>query len=337
MAKEVVAPTCDDAEGVGVKFENGKVTVPESMKNAYHFLQENGWGMHDPAEPGVLPQIVQAACREYFNGANNTVHLLTEGAARLIATYGRAEDKARFLPLMYKGKWGGTMCLTETGAGTDVGASVTKAFATETPQVYRIKGIKNFITGGDHDYTENIVHLLLARIEGGAPGTRGLSLFIVPKIWVKEDGSLGEANDVITLSIEHKMGIKGSVTAMLGFGENDGCRGILLGNPPNEKGFAEGIAQMFQMMNAARHNVGQVGLVLSTVAYNNAVQYAKERIQGKALTDPKGPDVPIIKHEDVRRMLLDQKATIDAMRALIYKNWYYIDLANHSDDAAERQ
>jgi 3-(methylthio)propanoyl-CoA dehydrogenase len=337
VAREVVAPSCDDAEGVGVKFEGGKVTVPQSFKDAYHFLQENGWGNHDPEEPGVLPHIVQAAYREYFTGANNTIGLLTEGAAKLIATYGRPEDKARFLPQMYKGKWGGTMCLTETGAGTDVGASVTKAFPTETPQVYRIKGTKNFITGGDHDYTENNIHLLLARVEGGAPGTRGLSLFIVPKIWVKEDGTLGAPNDVITLNIEHKMGIKGSVTAMLGFGESDNCLGILLGNPPNEKGVAEGIAQMFQMMNSARHTVGQIGLVLSTVAYNNAVQYAKERIQGKAMTNPRGPDVPIIKHEDVRRMLLDQKATIDAMRALIFKNWYYIDLAANSDDPEERQ
>ena len=337
VAKEVLAPTNDDGEGIGVRFENGKVMVPPSFKKAYDFLQENGWGMHDPDSEGVLPRVIRAACGEYFTGANNTIGLLTEGAAKLITTYGREQDKRRYLPKMYKGQWGGTMCLTETGAGSDVGASVTKAFATDVPQVYKIKGIKNFITGGDHDYTENNIHLLLARIEGATSGTRGLSLFIVPKIWVGEDGSLGEPNDVVTMGIEHKMGIKGSVTAMLNFGDNDGCRGILLGNPPNEKGVAEGIAQMFQMMNSARHTVGQLAMVLATVAYNNAVAYAKERVQGAPITNPRGDRVPIIKHEDVRRMLINQKATLEAMRALIFKNWYYIDLANESDDPVERE
>ncbi|MGB9826294.1 MAG: acyl-CoA dehydrogenase, partial [Desulfofundulus sp.] len=180
-------------------------------------------------------------------------------------------------------------------------------------------------------------HLLLARCEGAAPGTKGISLFIVPKIWVNEDGSLGEPNDVTTVAIEHKMGIKGSATAMLSFGDEGKCRGILLGNPPDENGRAQGMAQMFIMMNGARMSTGLTAMSIAQAAYNYALQYARERIQGKAITNPRGPRVRIIEHEDIRRMLLFQKSIIEASRAMIMKNSYYLDLARYSNDPEEKK
>lgn len=338
VAKEVIAPTNDDGENIGLRLVDGKVNVPPSFHNAFKFMQENGWGMHDPDEEGTMPALVRSAAGEYFNAANPSFSPysgLGSGSAKLIASFGRQEDKEKFLPNMYSGKWAGTMCLTEPSAGSDVGDALTKAYPTDDPRIYKIKGTKCFITGGDHDLTENIIHLLLARIDGAAPGTKGLSLFIVPKLWVNDDGGL-EANDVTTVAIEHKMGLKGSATAMLSFGDAGNCRGILLGNPPDERGVAEGMAQMFQMMNGARHGTGHSAVAVAQVAYNNAVEYAKTRIQGRAITNPKGPRVRIIEHEDIRRMLLDQKATLDAMRALIFMNVYYQELANFSPDEEER-
>lgn len=339
VAETVVAPTNDDGETIGLKLENGQVKVPPSFHHAYNYLNANGWGAEDPEE-AIVPLMVAAACKEYFGGANPSFISyisLIGGSAKLIASFGRQEDKDMFLPNMYKGKWAGTMCLTEPDAGTDVGDSTTRAYPTDKPGIYKIKGTKCFITAGDHDLTENIIHLLLARIEGAAPGTKGLSLFIVPKFRVNKDGSLGQRNDVATVAVEHKMGLKGSATCMLSFGDNDDCEGILLGNPPDEKGTAEGMAQMFQLMNTARHGTGHSALYVATVAYNNAVKYAKERIQGRLLTDPKGPRVPIIKHEDVRRMLLNQKSILEAMRALVFMVWYYVDVVTHSPDEAERK
>ena len=339
VAETVVAPTNDDGETIGLKLEDGQVKVPPSFHKAYNYLNENGWGAGDPEE-SIVPYTVGAAFKEYFGGANpsfTSYISLIGGAAKLIASFGRQEDKDMFLPNMYKGKWAGTMCLTEPDAGTDVGDTITRAYATDKPGVYKIKGTKCFITAGDHDLTENIIHLLLARIEGAGSGTKGLSLFIVPKFKVNPDRSLGEKNDVATVAVEHKMGLRGSATCMLSFGDDDNCEGILLGNPPNEKGIAEGMAQMFQLMNTARHGTGHSALYVATVAYNNAVKYAKERIQGRALTDPKGPRVAIIKHEDVRRMLLNQKSILEAMRALVFVVWYYVDVLTHSPDEAERK
>ena len=338
VAQTVVAPTNDDGETIGLKLEDGQVKLPPSFHHAYNYLNENGWGAEDPEE-SIVPHTVAAAFKEYFGGANpsfTSYISLIGGAAKLIASFGRQEDKDMFLPNMYKGKWAGTMCLTEPDAGTDVGDTITRAYATDKPGIYKIKGTKCFITAGDHDLTENIIHLLLARIEGAAPGTKGLSLFIVPKVKVNPNRSLGAKNDVATVAVEHKMGLRGSATCMLSFGDNDDCEGILLGNPPNEKGIAEGMAQMFQLMNTARHGTGHSALYVANVAYNNAVKFAKERIQGRALTDPKGPRVPIIKHEDVRRMLLNQKSILEAMRALVFMVWYYVDILSHSPSEEER-
>ncbi|MFZ5595668.1 MAG: acyl-CoA dehydrogenase [Bacillota bacterium] len=342
VAKEVVAPTNIDGDRIGVKLVDGQAVVPESFHKMYHFMQENGYGnsQFDPEEEGKLPTLIHVALEEFFNAANPAFHSyigLAGGSSNLINTFGTEEDKKKFLPKMFSGEWSGTMCLTEPCCGSDVGNITTRAFPTDDPRIYKIKGTKCFITCGDQDITENIIHLLLARCEGGAEGTKGISLFIVPKIWVNDDGSLGERNDVTTVALEHKMGIHGSPTAMLSFGENDNCRGILLGNPPDENGKAQGMAQMFVMMNGARQGTGLTALSIIQAAYNYALQYAKERIQGKAIDNPRGPRVPIIQHPDVRRMLMFQKSVAEACRAMIARNSYYIDLSKYSPDPEERK
>jgi len=342
VAREVVAPTNLDGDRIGVRLENGKAIAPESFHKLYKFMQENGYGnsQFDPEEEGKLPTILHIALEEFFNAGNPAFHSyigLSGGSSNLINTYGREEDREKFLPNMYSGQWAGTMCLTEPCCGSDVGDITTRAYATDDPRVYKIKGTKCFITCGDQNITENIIHLLLAKCEGAAPGTKGISLFIVPKIWVNDDGSLGEPNDVATVALEHKMGIHGSPTAMLSFGEDDNCRGILLGNPPDESGKAEGMAQMFVMMNGARQGTGLTALSIIQAAYNYSLQYSKERIQGKAIDNPRGPRVPIIQHPDIRRMLMFQKSVAEACRAMIAKNSYYIDLSRHSADPDERK
>lgn len=340
MSRDIVAPTNDDGDTIGATFKEGKVTVPPSFHKAFKFIQENGWGASnsDVEGEGALPEILNEAVREFIIGANPAMSPyvgLCGGIASVIKAFGSPEQIALYTPKMFEGVWEGTMCLTEPGGGSDVGDMTTKAYPTENPLIYKVKGTKCFITGGDHDLTENIIHLVLARADGAAPGTKGLSLFIVPKIWVKEDGTLGEANDVSTVGIEHKLGLKGSSTAVLSFGEEGQCRGILLGNPPNEKGFGQGIAQMFKMINGSRMDTGHSALAVATVAYNNAVHYAKERVQGRPIHNPKGSRVPIIQHEDVRRMLLTQKATLEAMRAMIFQGYYYLDLIEFGDDPAD--
>jgi alkylation response protein AidB-like acyl-CoA dehydrogenase len=237
---------------------------------------------------------------------------------------------------MMEGTWSGTMCLTEPNAGSDVGDITSKAFPTDTPGVYKIKSTKCFITAGDHNLTENIIHLLLARIEGAAPGTKGISLFVVPKYRVTEDGEITGSNDVTTVAVEHKLGLKGSATAMLSFGDNNDCYGYLLGAPPDEKGKAQGMAQMFQMMNGARFETGLMSLSAAAVAYFQASQYAKERIQGRPLTNPKGDRIQIVKHVDVKRMLMDLKAHVEAMRAMIYKTALLGDVMHHDADEGKR-
>lgn len=340
FTKEVIAPTNEDGDRIGVVFENGKVTTPPSFHTLYKKMQDIGYGSseHDPEEAD-LPDTLKFFMKEFFN-AGNCAFMgyfgLAGGAMKLIKLFGRDEDKKHFLPNMYAGKWGGTMCLTEPGAGTDSGSITTKALATDDPRIYKIKGTKCFITAGDHDLTENIVHLLLARCEGAVPGTAGLSLFIVPKMWANEDGSL-EPNDVTTVAIEHKMGLKGSATAMLSFGDNDNCRSILLGNARDENGRAAGMYQMFVMMNGARQGTGMQALALAQAAYYASLQYAKERIQGKAITNPKGPRVRIIEHEDIKRMLLSQKSILEACRAMLSKSTYYGDVAKYSGDPEERK
>jgi 3-(methylthio)propanoyl-CoA dehydrogenase len=340
MSKDVLAPTNDDGDNIGAIFKDGKVKVPESFHHAFKVLQENGWGASnkDVEGEGALPGILYGAVHEYMIAANPgfvSYIGLGGGIASVIKAFGSEEQIMQFTPNMFKGIWGATMCLTEPGGGSDVGDMSSKAYPTEEPGVYKIKGTKCFITAGDHDLTENIIHLVLARVEGAAPGTKGLSLFIVPKFRVNEDDSLGENNDVTTVGIEHKMGLKGSATAVLSFGDEGKCLGFLLGNPPDANGLGQGMAQMFKMINGARVDTGQCALAVATVAYNNAVQYAKERVQGRHISNPKGPRVPIIQHEDVRRMLLGQKATLEGMRAMIFKGFYYLDMIAFGQDPGE--
>jgi alkylation response protein AidB-like acyl-CoA dehydrogenase len=340
VAKEVVAPTRDDNENQPAQFRDGAVKVAPSFKELYWFLNENGWGgsNEDEEAEGHMPQILYRACGEFFVGANAgfiPYVWATAGAAGLVSHFGNEKVRGLFKDKMFSGEWGGTMCLTEPNAGSDVGDLLTKALPTDQPGVYRIKGTKCFITGGDHDITENIVHLVLARVEGAKKGTKGISLFAVPKMRVDDNGNIIGSNDVACIGIEHKMGIKGSSTCVLSFGENDQCLGYILGNPPDAEGKGEGMAQMFQMMNGARMETGHAALAETAVAYHNAVAYAQERIQGRPLTNPKSERLNIIKHEDVRRMLLDLKAYIEAMRALIFKTYWYFDVAANSPDAEE--
>ena len=339
VASDILGPTNEDGEIVGVKLVDGEIKVPPSFHTAYKFMQENGWGMVDPEEEEAIPTFLRWVFQEYFIAANpafNFFGRMTLGASRLIATFGGLEDKQRFLPKMYCGQWTGTMWLTEPNAGSDVGDGVSKAFPTDNPRVYKLKGTKCFITAAFHDLTENIINMVLARVEGAAPGTKGLSLFIVPKRWINEDGSM-EPNDITSETVEKKMGMKGIPTVTLSFGDENNCRGILLGMPPDERGIGQGIAQMFQMMNGARQGTAHCAVALATVAYNNAVEYAKVRVQGRLITNPKGDRVRIIEHEDIRRMLLNQKATTEAMRALVFMIVYYQELVNYSGDEQERK
>lgn len=343
VAKDVLAPTRDDNENIQAKFNEGKVTVPPSFKDVYWFLNENGWGgsNEDPECDGALPQTLFRACGEYMAGANAAFMpyiLATAGAAGLVHNFGSEKVRGLFKEKMFSGEWAGTMCLTEPNAGSDVGDLLSKAYPTDKEGVYKIKGTKCFITGGEQDITENIIHLVLARVEGAKQGTKGISLFVVPKNKIDENGDIIGFNDVNCVGIEHKMGIKGSATCVMAFGEENDCEGYLLGSPPDAEGQAQGMAQMFQMMNGARMETGHASLSETAVAYHNAAQYAFERVQGRPLmSSPKIERVQIIKHEDVRRMLMDLKAYVEAMRALIFKSYWYMDVIHHTKDEEEKK
>lgn len=340
MSADLIAPTNDDGEKTPVYFENGKVHVPPSFRKLYKYIQENGWGAAnvDEEAEGTIPYTVYLPLSEMMCAANPAFFAyvgLTSGAAGLVQSFGSDQIKAMFLPKMFNGSWAGTMCLTEPTAGSDVGDILSKAYPTDDPLIYKIKGSKIFITGGDGDHVDNFVHLFLARIDGAKPGVKGISLFVVPKYWVNEDGSL-EPNDVETTGVEHKMGLKGSATAALSFGDNNNCRGWLLGSYDAESGEGQGMAQMFQMMNEERVNTGMLALSVTANAYWNAVAYTSERIQGRLMTNPRAGRTQIINHEDVKRMLLLNKATTEACRAILLKTAYYIDV-QHYDTNPERR
>jgi alkylation response protein AidB-like acyl-CoA dehydrogenase len=283
-----------------------------------------------------MPRTIALAAGDYFNGANYAFMMypgLTHGAGKLVEAFGTDELKERFLKKMYTGEWTGTMLLTEPEAGSDVGALTTSAVKNEDG-TYAITGSKIFISSGEHDLAENIIHPVLARIEGAPEGTKGISLFLVPKIWVNEDGSLGEANDVVCTGVEEKMGIHGNSTCSLTLGGKGNCRGYLLGEEN------KGMRAMFLMMNEARLLVGLQGFSCATASYMNAVNYARERVQGKNLMkamEKDSPSVPIIQHPDVRRQLLTMKAYIDGMRSLLYYVGYCDDKAEISSDEAEKE
>jgi alkylation response protein AidB-like acyl-CoA dehydrogenase len=317
FAREVIGPLNGVGDKVGCRLENGKVFTPPGFKEAWKKLYDAGWkSLSVSVDHGGqgAPSTLHALVEEFLAGANTAFSMypgLTFGAAEVIAHFGTDAQKATFLDPMFGGKWGGTMCLTEPHAGSDVGAAITTARELGDG-TYAIQGTKIFISAGDHDLAENVIHLVLARIEGAPAGTKGLSLFIVPKL--RPDGS---SNDVKVQAIEHKMGINGSATCVLGFGEEGGCVGELVGGTPHA-----GMMQMFRMMNGARIAVAIQGLALGSTAYLNALEYAKERKQGSHITrfkDPTAPKVAIVEHPDVRRMLLDMKSRVEGIRALIFK------------------
>ncbi len=320
LAIKEILPTQELGDQEGCKFENGKVTVPESFHRAYKLFKEGEWvAMTEDTEWGGqgMPTTVALAANDYFVGANLAFMIypgLTNGAGRLVETFGTDKQKETFLKKMCTGEWTGTMLLTEPEAGSDVGALTTSAVKNDDG-TYSITGNKIFISGGEHDLAENIIHPVLARIEDAPAGTKGISLFLVPKIWVNDDGSLGESNDVVCTGIEEKMGIHGNSTCSLTLGGKGKCRGTLLGEEN------KGMRAMFQLMNEARLIVGHQGLSCASSAYMYAVNYARERIQGKDLLkirDKSAPSVPIIRHPDVRRQLITMKVYVEGIRSLLY-------------------
>jgi len=337
IAVEEILPTLADGDKVGCTLVDGKVSVPESYHRAFRLFREGGWiGMSFPPEEGGqgLPESVKTAAIDWFyhNFAFVAYPFATEGAAHLIMTYGTEEQKRKYMDKMVQGIWGGTMALTEPNAGSDLGNMSTKAFR-QPDGTFRIQGTKIFITGGDHDLVENIVHPVLARIEGDPAGTKGISIFLVPKYLVNEDGSLGKRNDYEIANIEHKMGIKGSATCLINFGDHGECYAELLGEE------RQGMKIMFQMMNEARLAVGMQGLASASIAYLHALQYTKERLQGSSLMEfknPEAPRVPIIQHPDVRRMLLWMKSSVDSLRALAYFTAYCFDMEKVVQDEVEK-
>ena len=332
---DVVAPTNAPGDREGATWSDGEVTTPAGFVEAYTRYVEAGWGgvSFDPEYGGGgFPWLVGVALQELLTSANmafSMCPLLTQGAIDMLAHHGDAEQKRRYLPRMITGEWTGTMNLTEPEAGSDVGALRTRAEKGDDGR-WRLFGTKIFISFGEHDMAENIVHLVLARTPLSPPGTKGISCFIVPKHLVDDDGGVGERNDVRCVSIEHKMGITASPTCVLSFGDGDGAVGELIGDEN------AGMAYMFTMMNTARLSVGLEGLALAERAWQPTVAYAQERLQGRAPGAERGASSPIIEHPDVRRMLFSMKARIDAMRALIITNAGAMDLADHHPDEAVR-
>lgn len=341
IAEEVLGPINRIGDRVGCKLDDeGNVTTPPGYREAWRTLAEGGWvAVSAPAElgGGGMPFTMAMIVNEILCGASMAFMMypgLTAGAARVILEHGPAALRETFARNMFSGKWGGTMCLTESGAGSSVGDNRSKATPTDEPGVYLIEGEKIFISGGDQDFTENIVHLVLARTPNAGRGTKGLSLFMVPKFHVHADGSLGERNGAHVLGIEHKMGINGNATCTLGFGVRGPCRGWLVGEEN------QGIALMFLMMNEARIGVAAQGQAIAAAAYGYARVYAKDRVQGQALREaknPEAPSVPIVQHPDVRRMLMLQKVYSETMRSLLCKLALYFDLMHEAADPAERE
>jgi alkylation response protein AidB-like acyl-CoA dehydrogenase len=322
----------------GCRLEGGQVRVPRPFHEIWKALFEAGWrtlAIDEKHGGQGGPVTVAALVEEFMCGSNTSFNMyaaLTQGAAEVIVAFGTPEQQATYVPNMFNGTWAGTMCLTEPQAGSDVGSATTTA--TRRPDGrYDIRGTKIFISGGDQDMSESIIHMVLARTPDAPPGTKGLSLFIVPKI--RPDGT---PNDVAVAGIEHKMGIRASATAQLVFGDSGGCIGELVGEAENR-----GMSQMFHLMNSARIAVGIQGLALASAAYLNALDYARERKQGSSIRqwkDATAPRVPIIEHPDVRRMLLDMKARVEGIRALAVKLTMHIDRAQslaQSLDSADKE
>jgi hypothetical protein len=333
--EEVYAPLNKGGDEEASRLVDGAVVTPAGFKEAWVKGAESGW-LGITAEPEFggqgLPISVAVGVLEGLYGANPSLYttgMLTTGAAGLIVHFGDAQQKAAYCEKMITGRWSGTMCLSEPNAGSAVGDITTRAVKARDGSHYLIKGTKCWISGGDHDFTENIVHLVLARIEGAPAGPKGISLFIVPKFRLDAQGNPDRPNDVTTLRLEHKLGIKASPTCVLEFGAKDECHGYLL------EGEHLGMSQMFKLMNEARFVVAYQGLGASSGAYRNALAYAQERIQGIPVEygkDRHAPRAAIVHHPDVRHMLMTMKALVEGTRGLIYALALYTDLAHHGPE-----
>jgi alkylation response protein AidB-like acyl-CoA dehydrogenase len=335
FASGVLAPLNRVGDREGTTWADKAVTMPAGFGEAYRQFVENGWnGLgHEPEFGGQgLPRVISAAVREMWKSANHAFALcpmLTDGAIEALELCGADELKQKYLPKMVAGEWTGTMNITEPQAGSDLAAIRSRA-EPQADGSFKVFGQKIFITYGEHDLAENIIHLVLARLPDAPPGVKGISLFVVPKFLVNADGSLGARNDAYCVSIEHKLGIHASPTCVMSFGDNDGASGELVGKPN------EGLKYMFIMMNAARYAVGLEGLGNAEAAYQHALAYAKERVQSRAI-EGSADSVAIVQHPDVRRMLMLMKAQTEAMRGLAYVVAAAQDKASHHADAAERQ
>jgi alkylation response protein AidB-like acyl-CoA dehydrogenase len=335
FAKRVVDPLQEIGEEHGVRFENGKVFCPPEFKEAFRRYGEDGWtaAARDPEYGGQgFPHMMRIVINDLMYGACQSFNMapsLTHGAAHLIESFGSQELKERFIPKMFDGTWAGTMCLTEPDAGSNLAGIQTTAYPEGDH--FKIKGSKIFISWGDHDLTDNIIHLVLARIDGAPEGVKGISLFIVPKVRIEMDGSRGDSNDVRCTGVEDKLGLHASPTSSLVFGSGDDCIGYLCGQANY------GLSHMFQMMNAARINTGVSGMTLASTAYQNALGYARERRQGRDIAGRKSGDVPIIDHPDIRRMLLWMKAMVDGMRSMIYTGAFWQDFALELPEGKDKQ
>ena len=335
FAGGVLAPLNWTGDQEGARWDNGVVHTATGWKDAYKQFAEAGWTALacEPEFGGQgLPKLVSTAVMEMWKSANMAFSLcpmLTNGAIESIKLRGTDEQKAAYLPKMVSGEWTGTMNLTEPQAGSDLAAVRTRA-VPQGDGTYKIFGQKIFITYGEHDMTDNIIHLVLARLPDAPEGVKGISLFVVPKFLLNADGTPGERNDVHCVSIEHKLGIHASPTAVLAFGDKGGAIGTLVGEANR------GLEYMFIMMNEARFAVGMEGLALSERAYQQALAYAKDRVQGTEAGVRGGPKVSIIHHADVRRMLMSMKSQIEAQRALAYVVGAATDMAHHHPDEAVR-
>jgi len=336
LAEGVIAPLNLEGDKNPSSFANGEVRATPGFKDAFRQYTEGGWqGLQHPAEFGGqgLPKLIHAACCEMANGASISFALcplLTDGAIEALLTAGSGEQKALYIPHLIDGSWTGTMNLTEPQAGSDLSMVRTRA-EPQPDGSYRVFGTKIFITWGEHDMAENIVHLVLARVTGAPEGVKGISLFIVPKFMVAADGSLGARNDVHCVSIEHKLGIKASPTAVLQYGDHGGAVGYLVGQENR------GLEYMFVMMNAARFGVGVQGIALAERAYQKAVQYARDRVQSRPVDGAAPAAAPILHHPDVRRMLMTMRAQTEACRAMALVGAAAYDASHAHADAAVRK
>lgn len=334
LASEILAPLNAPGDREGAHLENGVVRTPNGFKEAYKAYVDGGWnGVPFAPEFGGqgLPWAVAMPVQEMWQSANLSWALnplLTIGAVEALSEHGTDDQKRLYLPKLVSGEWAGTMNLTEPQAGSDVGALRTRA--VRDGDHYKITGQKIFITYGDHDWTDNIIHLVLARLPHAPPGPKGISLFLVPKVMVKPDGSLGQRNDVRVVSLEHKLGIHASPTCVMAYGDNGGATGYLIGAENR------GLECMFTMMNNARLSVGLQGVAIAERAYQQARDYAKTRLQSRDIAGRNAAPVPIIRHPDVRRMLLTMRALTEASRGLTYLAAASLDLAKRHPDSAER-